>query len=160
MAVKERRKCNPGPVPPVDMPTWVNKIIDYIDAIGNDNKLFELGTYYAEANSNRPVDLDEMAQIADFVVAVLKAAPNGRVSKSVLKECLLQAIEKRPNRQCCPHKVPLTAWVTKVARPVLCVCFMFCRICREVAVCPELKSCPRIHMRVTATTVYGPSDKI
>ena len=139
MVVKERRKCNPGPVPPVDMQTLVGKIIDYIDAIGSDNKLFELGSYYAEASSNRPVDLDEMAQIADFVVALLKAAPSGRVHKSVLKECLLQAIEKRPNRQCYPPGVPLIAWVTKVARQVLCVWCMFCRICREVAVCPKLK---------------------
>ena len=81
MVPKERRICNPGPVPHVNTHNLVNKIIDYIDGIKCDGKIFELGTYYAEAGSNKPVDLDEIAKTEDFVVAVLKAAPSGRLQK-------------------------------------------------------------------------------
>ena len=125
-------------------------LVHYIDEVTSDELIFQLGATYRSAKTNTPLDLDNMADLSDLLVASLKVVPTGRIRKTDMRTSVLEAILERPKRVSDaeePHKM----LAERVSKQVLRVCFMFRRNCRGVAFCwkntyVHRRSVVRIHM--------------
>ena len=81
--------------PPEDLTAM---LVHYIDGVTSDELIFQLGYTYRSAATNTPVDLNNLAEISDLLVAILKVVPAGRIRKTDIRKSVLGAIMERPSR--------------------------------------------------------------
>ena len=105
-------------------------LVHYIDEVTSDELIFQLGATYRSAKTNTPLDLDNMADLSDLLVAILKVVPTGRIRKTDIRKSVLDAIVERPMRVSDveeSHKM----LAGRVSKQVLRVHFMYLALGRE-----------------------------
>ena len=73
-------------------------LVRYIDGCELDGEVFELGGTFGIARAHRPVDFKMMAKLSEFIVAILRAAPEARLRRARISSCVREAIVLRPRR--------------------------------------------------------------
>ena len=144
-----KKRWHRGPVPPLHTDHLKRLLHDYITQSKKPNTAkFDFGIHYNHALVTAKIRFDELAKLADFIIQLLKASPSARIRKKTFQTALTETFLERRKTDFHRDSTPRAKFVALVAKQVLRVFLMSCRICRGVAVCRDL------------TAVYGARDKM